>query len=448
MWLGYGYLNSTEIWNNQRVMDYLLGDPANGRAGLALPTQTITNWDGCGTSNRLFCDPPLEVDGWRYTTPADDDAPWYDPLVPESADFAGLFVTEIAGFDSVVERTFNQGAIMGGSLGPLRLQGRTLTVTGWLRAKTCCAAEYGLSWLQEALIGGSGCTDCALGEMSMLKCCCTEDCPSTTDYIRYLEQVGLVDGPKVVERRGTCCAACGATNLKVQFTLGVQSPYIFSEVDWCAYQQAFPEEETWTCFYDGVCSACPEPVTTWQPSCGAATVTVPAPFLVDNNCYCDPWCAKILKCTFDNTNQWNDVTGYIEISTGSGPLKNLKVSGYKNPWAGQTNPDTGLPYTCDDYFADSRWKCAVPCAVLEVAELPAGAVLTIDSRTRTVALRLAGGTYVPGLRYISGAEGSPFDWFDIGYCTNLCVLISVDCSIASDATVSVGHVNKYLVSGG
>ena len=78
MWLGYGYLNSTEIWNNQRVMDYLLGDPANGRAGLALPTQTITNWDGCGTSNRLFCDPPLEVDGWRYTTPADDDAPWYD----------------------------------------------------------------------------------------------------------------------------------------------------------------------------------------------------------------------------------------------------------------------------------------------------------------------------------------------------------------------------------
>lgn len=441
MWAGYGYLNGVELWNNQRTTDYLRGNPVAGLAGLALPTTTVTPWSGCDYAYELFCDPPLVENAFRYTTPANDDAPWYDSGVPESGEFAGLFVTEVVGFDSVVERSVAQGAIRGSSLGPLRLSGRTITVTGWLRAGSCCGAEYGLRWLAEALIQSTACADCAIGEMFMLKCCPTVDCPDAMDYLRYLERVGLVDGPKVVDRMGTCCASCGYTNLKVQFTLVSESPYLFSEVDWCAYEEAFPEEEVQYDFYSG-CDDCGEPaVDSFVPDCGPVPVVPPAPYMVPSNCYCDPWCSKQLLCSFENPYQWNDATGYIEISTGNAPLKNLKISGYRNPYA-----DQGL--SCADFIAQDGFECIAACAVLEIAELPSGSTLVIDGRTRTVSLRLAGGTYVPGLRYISGEDGGPFGWFDIGYCQTLCLLVTVDCSVAADAQVSIGAVGRFLASGG
>ena len=441
MWSGYGYLNSTEIWNNQRVMDYLLGNPVAGQAGLALQPTIVTPSYSCGTASRLFCDPPLEADGWRYTTPADDDAPWYDPAVPESADFAGLFVTEVEGFDSVVDRDFSQRALLGGSLGPLRFKGRTITVTGWLRAATCCAAEYGLRWLQEALIGGSGCADCSMGELVMLKCCPSEPTPDPADFIRYGEQVGLLDGPKVTDRMGTCCASCGCTNLQVQFSIGSQSPYLFSEVDWCAFEETFPLTEEWCGFFDD-CGPCPPPApSTFTPDCGPAPITPPAPFLVDDNCYCDPWCVKRLTCSFVNTTDWNDQTGILEIHAGSADIKNLKLVAYRNARGAQ-----GL--SCEDFFADDSWRCATPCSTIEVAQLPTGSKLTIDSRTRVASLQLAGGVNVPGLRYVSGGDGGPFDWLDLSFCASLCVMVTVDCSVAADATISLGYVNKYLASGG
>lgn len=449
MWSGYGYLNSTEIWNNQRVLDYLLGNPAAGAAGIAQPTTVVTpNWS-CGTANRLFCEPPLGIDDYRYTNVADDDAPWYDPLYPESEQFAGLFVTEMTGFDSIVDRNFTQGALYGGNLGPLKLNGRTITVTGWLRASTCCAAEYGLRWLQEALIGDSGCADCALGELVMLKCCPPDDdlSPEAATYIRYLEQVGLVDGPKVTDRQGTCCASCGYTNLQVQFTLASQSPYIYSEPTWCAYNEAFDPTEDWTCFSTDCDPCAPSYPTTWTPDCGPAPIVPPAPFVISNQCYCDPWCAKKLTCSFENSAQWNDLTGIVEIKAGSAEIKNLKIQAFKNTMAGMPTPPDDHPYTCDDFFAGD-YRCAARCSVIEIGQLPSGSTLTIDGRTRTVALRLAGGNYVPGLRYISGEDGGPFDWIDIPHCSDLCVLVTVDCSAAADARVTVGYVNKFLASGG
>lgn len=436
MWTGYAYYNGTELWNNQRTIDYLRGNPATMTPGIALPKTVVTPWAGCGTASRLFCDPPREADGWRYRTPALDDAPWYDPLVPESADFAGLFVTEVTGFDSTVSRAFEAGAVTGSSFGPLKLAGRSLTVTGWLRAGSCCAAEYGLRWLTEALVGG-GCDDCALGEMTMLKCCPSETTPAAVDYVRYMEQVGLVDGPKVTDRMGTCCAQCGNTDLQVQFTIASQSPYIFGEIEWSLYADTFPTDETWAGFSEWCkCTQTSTP-TTWTPSCGGTTVAVPAPYIVDNKCYGNPWCAKALTGDFSNLHQWNDVTGYVEVTTGSKVMKNLQIVAYQNIKG----------TACSTFYSSGDWVCATPCATLQVAELPSGARLTIDSRTRQITLRLAGGTYLPGLKYVSGGD-SPFNWFDLGHCQSLCVIVTADCSVAADATVSVGHFPKYLASGG
>lgn len=168
MYVGYLYYNSTEIANNQRVVAYLNGNPALGIPGLKGPNLSVSANCGCDAID-LYCDQGSGPNG-TFLSPKLDNAPWYDPDVPDSSDFAGFFIEDITGFDSVVKREFSEGAISGGSLGPLRLSGRCMTVTGWLMASTCCGAEYGLRWLNEALMGNV-CDDCAYGDLYMIKCC-------------------------------------------------------------------------------------------------------------------------------------------------------------------------------------------------------------------------------------------------------------------------------------
>ncbi|MET7572954.1 hypothetical protein ABZT04_31335 [Streptomyces sp. NPDC005492] len=54
-----------------------------------------------------------------YTTPAADQAPWYDPNVPASEDFAGLLVLSMDGIDDYpVKRSVTNAVTGGGVLGP------------------------------------------------------------------------------------------------------------------------------------------------------------------------------------------------------------------------------------------------------------------------------------------------------------------------------------------
>lgn len=387
----------------------------------------------------------------RYLSPALDDAPWYDPLVPESAEFAGLYVEEVTGLDAPTDRDLTDNAMLGGSLGPLRFRSRSLTVTGWLRAKTCCAAEYGLSWLAEALVGDD-CDDCAMGDLSMFRCCPPEGetLPDAVDYVRLMHRVGLVDGPKVVDRAGTCCADCSSTMLKVQFTLASESPYIFSDAEWIAFEENFnqgPFPYDWSLPCSGKCPKVPEP---WVPDCAADLPPAPAPFQLSDPCYCEPWETMRRCASFNNARQWNEVTTYIEVQAGQDEVRNLKIVAFKN--------QRGLDCPCD-YEADEDWQCADPCAVIGISQIPAGGKLVIDSRVRSVTMVLPGGEAVPGMQFVSSLEpGDPFDWFDVGHCTKLCVVASIGAASAGDcdeigevtvpdALISIGMVNRFIASG-
>jgi len=236
VWNGYGYYASTELWNNRRTVAYLSN-------GLKLPTLSITPNCQCQSLDPLFCDQGTGPDG-TYTDPAADDAPWYDPLVADSAEFAGLFVESVTGFDSTLRREVIDGAIGGGTLGPLRRGPRCLTVTGWLFGKTCCGAEYGLQWLTEALTGGA-CDDCALSDLLMFRCCPEGDAaidPDPLDFERILHRTGVTSGPIVIDRAGSCCLDCGCPLIQVEFTICSELPYIFTDVDWCALDEPFPRD--------------------------------------------------------------------------------------------------------------------------------------------------------------------------------------------------------------
>jgi len=818
----YLWFAGTEIANHSRLLKYMTGDPLSGFAGLRQSNTSITPGCGCDSAQCLYLDQGAGTNG-AYTSPILDDAPWYDPDVPESAEFAGFFIEDIEGFDSVVSRDTADGAISGTSLGPLRLRGRCITVTGWLRAKTCCAAEYGLRWLQESLLGDNSCSDCALGDLYMLKCCppesdvcscqlveerpltngitvgvrvtnlggglyqvyiedgnqvgvlsnplglpnnldgllpanwalgqtplfyvtdilggaaqsefkippgavanaaylalgpgqiatididlnVTVECEeeqqwitelkadldnfiaingdtvltfmsvaglgygyaavpgiSPLDYARLFHRVGLTDGPKVTDRMSTCCSSCGCTNLKVQFTLCSELPYIFSDVEWCAQCENFAPEE-YCLDLRGICPQCqgqqatkayerqiprpscgiqvrhdgtwcptgwdpeeacppvdctlyvaeaveftPEATTTtspcaaasatndsclvsllgdgswaengwnvvdgfpppfcnlsvdgsgecdtaamppeepclirltynectntrtWEPlrwdgtvpfpadcpcveiaetcfiqcdtvvpgaddcvvprdcpitvdcdgswapvdwvldptaifpppgctfsipgqdttpltevveipadefvpDCGPLPVAPPPPFLVPIQCYCDPWVSRKICCTLSNPGDWNDATTYIEVNTGSTEMRRLKIEAYQNPFGDR------VPCPCDPQ--DDFWACRVPCSTLLVPQLPSGARLVIDSRTRQAQLILPGGRSVSAMRYIFSSDGSPFGWFDLAQCSTFCIVVSVDAQfVADNATVSIGAISRYLASG-
>ncbi|MFI8233855.1 ISL3 family transposase [Streptomyces sp. NPDC085900] len=125
-----------EVINTARLRAYLetVGSPLDSGSAIC-DCETLTN--------EVFEQLP-------YTTPDDPDspAPWYDPDVPGSADFAGFLPLSFEGIDDyLVKRAVTNTVVGGGALGPARVQPRIITVTGILLGATCCAAEYGMHWL-------------------------------------------------------------------------------------------------------------------------------------------------------------------------------------------------------------------------------------------------------------------------------------------------------------
>jgi hypothetical protein len=54
MWSGYAFYGGTEIWNNQRTIDYLLGNPTAMQPGIALQQTVVTPWSGCSNARSMF----------------------------------------------------------------------------------------------------------------------------------------------------------------------------------------------------------------------------------------------------------------------------------------------------------------------------------------------------------------------------------------------------------
>lgn len=251
----YLSLGGNEIVNAARLKAYV-------DAGLA-PSGFNILCSGCeGLEDILQCiNEDAPPGGYQLpelpALPADPEghwrAPWYDPNVPESKNFAGLLVTSVT-VSSPYSREVTNGIGNGGTLGRLRINPRTIVVHGFLIGKTCCATQYGLQWLTSVLTG-SGCENCGGDDLDFLTCCPSingEDaCITVTDpetgrgtiYVRPNEEseyeraddfwrtmhnVGLVSGPDVISCKGNSCGCgCGAL-IEVEFTLAAASPYMNS----------------------------------------------------------------------------------------------------------------------------------------------------------------------------------------------------------------------------
>lgn len=92
--------------------------------------------------------------GEEYTSPAEDNAPWYDPTDPATAGFYGVYPLGFAGIDDSTRsiesaELSGDGSVVVGS----RFTGQDIRVNGVAFAEDEAALSAGLSWLNSALNG-------------------------------------------------------------------------------------------------------------------------------------------------------------------------------------------------------------------------------------------------------------------------------------------------------
>lgn len=401
--LGTGASISAVTWsNNPGMAPGDLGGSAytlDGGASWTLLPIGLSSWSAEGTAP-----------AGEFRTPVLDDAPWYDPAVPESADLLGVFIEE-ARLSNPWTREV-RAKMKGASLGPGRLQGRELTITGWLYARTEAATAYGRQWLFEAL-AGSGCEgDCDLPDAVIYTHC---ERQGGSSGARTLKRVGLTSFDPEIEAEFP--RACG---LKFEAVLTAEIPELF--LDPALEATLVPADlEAVIC---NVCSACPEPDPT-ACSCGALsqpTRIVPVPDPASG--FCEP--VGILRATqpVSPPAYWREATSILEIDGGEDGLANLRVRAWANP-AGLPAPTLG-----DDLFA-----CQEPCLDLEIACVPPRTRLLIDGTTRRATL-LCEGVERDGYAYLSSSGGQRLRWPDVG-CHGLMLVADFDAdNTGPDAEIS------------
>jgi len=187
-WLSYA---GVEIVNEARLFAYT--------RSLGIPGSQC---EDCPTLITAFEHEP-------YTTPAADNAPWYDADIPESGQVAGFYIRALDGLGDTATRRVDELTRNGAIVGSRRRSSRQLNITVQAVAASDCALSYAMGWLARVLRGadcspvaqsfGSSGVGCASETLCMLTCCplTPEDIPK---YLTSLHRVGVTQGPNVVSQ--------------------------------------------------------------------------------------------------------------------------------------------------------------------------------------------------------------------------------------------------------
>lgn len=421
MYDGYLSFAGTELINNLRVSTYA--------TALAITNVTCAPCEGLARS--LYELP--------YSSPDLDDAPWFDPAVPESKEFAGFLGLEITGLSrSFAARGLVPLTERGASLHPLRRTHREVQVRALGIAKTQAALSYGMSWLASAL-RGNGCTGgCAGDQLCFFTTC--PPCPPlpedpeavdpcgdlATQYWRQLYNVGLLAMEEPTDVRKVAGGWLG----QVTFTVAAGDPFIYRDPVLMAIgpqpDQILPDysdpgvpvdcAETSDCLRDGTCPPPPAPVL--------------PPIPVDI-CYpTGPFTAGrvVLPLPDGRVPAWAEKVPLILIRSGSTKLERLTIRWYGNPTERECTAD----------FLD---PCAA-CAEVNIAFIPANSTLTIDGRREIASVDCPGG---PGLitaePALYGRGGTPFVWPVFGCGDGMCLeVIAKSGTVAADASIEIFYV--------
>lgn len=408
-------LGGNEVINTARVQAYAAGC-GGGQVGCACP--------GLGQA--------IEGEGFTYTDPVTDDAPWLDPAVPHSDQFLGVFGRQATGLDEgTLTRSPVELAQHGANIGVPRYRHREIGYEATLVARTEAGLSYGMSWLASVLRGQPcGAVDC-WGAQACVFAWCPDSAADGDEAVRFLYDVGLMEGPSTDQ---TFQSAGGLWYRDVSWTLAVGNPHVYTspyiELGWpdasVTLVRVPPGGPTVQCTTAPPCAVDPDCPTPPLPPLPAQPVDP-----------CWPLGAfRARRAMFSvppgGVSTWFDTVPVVRIDVGDAPMSRLSMRFYANP--------TGAD--CD------RWtdRC-LACGEANVAFLPAGSVLTFDGRRQRVELDCSGGR---GLALseptLFGPGGGLFSWPVIECASGLCIEVMwQDQGASPDAQVSIEMVARQEV---
>lgn len=394
---GWMAFDGTEVINSARLSRYL-------------------GTSACAPDNTSICVPCpeliAEVSDPPFFSPQADNAPWYDPAVPVSAEFLGIGGIDLEGLWMQPSEVVDGVTV------------RDMTFRVVLAGRSEAAVSYGLAWLSMALRGSYCPTgSCIGGQMCIAVACPTDKAP---DPVRTLVDVSALERPEVVQ----IWQAVGNTFWEVEFVMRSRNPAMFqdSQIN-LAFALASGSLETVNLIeaYQGCgevapCATdplCPRPVVPEVPQ---------API---DACYPqDDFSAlrQIASVEGASVPSWLELIPVITIRAGSAPLRNVVVRFYQNP----------LGLGCDDLIGVD--PCTA-CTDITILYIPAGGETLIDGRvSRVQTTCISGDVDVPALY---GPGGRTFSWpsFSCGY--GLCIEAIAAAGADAEAEIEVGLYTRW-----
>lgn len=425
-------IGENELWNSARLQAYLrnVGSPFTTGASIC----------ACETLTPAMVGEPDGV----YTTPDDDPAPWFDPDLPVSGEFLGMMVLDVQGIDgSTRSRNVTNAVGGGGVFGPSRELPRTMTVSGVLIGTSCCGADYGLHWLEEALAGCSG-SACG-GDCVTVYNCCPPDNTTPEEFEqqhkRTFVRTALVSGPTVTGRRGTGSCERGTCTLggdliEVEIVLVAASPTPWTEpvpildvgipiggtgdcIEWCLSPGGCAPGD---CMFR---NCTPDPSLCTDPM---LTIPQPPQPSLPSAGFCIPLGPEVACYAVDLSGRpsWSSDVPIVTITSGSQELRNVRVVIYERPQSLATA-------TCAEVAEN---QACSPVNEFYVTYIPASSAVTFDGRTGFATTECRGRCENSTSAY-GDQNGGPVQFRELN-CSNYCLCIESDTTQppAADASVS------------
>jgi hypothetical protein len=396
------YLNPECTPNDGTGIDPICGTNLSWRQATIHCACDTNNWD---LPLDLVAGVPTAVA--PYSTPALDNADWYDVDIPESARFKGFMVESIDGMGSVGSRSVTSRATSsgGGVLGPYRTKERRMKVTALMFACDESSMEYGFQYLKHQLAGG-GCNDCGLCDAEIRTSCpeLTVPIPTVAELetgLWGLKNVGTVDGPKWLSPPLEA-QACFVR--RVEFTVVSENSWMYK---------------------------CPR-------NCLEDELLFPA---LADPCDIEAWLCEPARvaCKVDEALIIGETAVNIQIDARE-ELSDVHII---------ITPDK-FGWVCDPTSAPNADALAQagavePCINIQMDSIPDGYIFNLNSDSERMTMTIPGGEVIDATPFISAEPGNAPEFVTVE-CGSYCVAIEATrCSpLLGKTTVTISSVHREL----
>ncbi|WP_221213633.1 hypothetical protein [Prauserella sediminis] len=398
-----------------------------------------------------------------YSSPDQDDAPWYDAFNPDSKQFLGVVGSAIDGAGGTGSSSWTDLLSDGARPGPIRRGAREVGFTATLVAADRAALAYGLGWLASALRGDL-CNDAGEADQLVVYAAppvppaATPSEPCTTalysraapvdfdaaargdELERTLFRCRLLEGPEIA----SMTRIQGGVTAEVTWTIKAGVPYWYhrptvlwalsnTDLDdhWTAVALNWDSQQIYAdCERVEQDNSCLTPPPDANYDCPPLdTPIVPRPPkdpCYKGDFYPNAW-RTLYRIPAGRTDSWLEKAPVFEIANGDRQMRSLMLRWHSNPAELPPHPDNLNP-------------CGV-CAELWIAYLPPYATLYVDSRRQVATVDCAGSRTAEPILF--GQNGGVYTWPTLECSTGMYLEMVIDgrygVSQGLDLTISLAE---------